>query len=223
MDDRENSRHRYETIKNFSPWVVKILDMACGCGTFVFYGLMEGYDVYGIDPEKWKHEFIAMKAKAYGYPDEWLDRFLVCKGEELPYPDDFFDCVYSYQTLEHVLEPRRCIEEMFRVTRPGGVIFIQCPDYRGTFEGHYRLPWLPLMPRSLARLYLRLMRRPLAGLDALNYVTERSIKRQIKDIQGSLGYDLDVRPIFKEGWLKGARRLFREDKGFGLAIYLNEK
>lgn len=75
MNDRGNSRHRFDNLEKALPGSKKILDMASGCGTCVFYGLMNGYDIYGIDPEKWKHEFNTLKAKEYGYPEKWLDRF----------------------------------------------------------------------------------------------------------------------------------------------------
>ncbi len=38
MNDATNSRHRFHTIEQVLPQAKKILDMASGCGTFVFYG-----------------------------------------------------------------------------------------------------------------------------------------------------------------------------------------
>lgn len=73
MNDKSNSRWRYELIKEFFniDKDSKILDMASGCGTFVFYGLLNGYDVYGIEPEKWKNKFNKMKISLYNYPESW--------------------------------------------------------------------------------------------------------------------------------------------------------
>lgn len=183
MNDADNSRNRFEAIEEELPGARRILDLASGCGTCVYYGLINGYDVYGIEPERWKHLFNGMKAKENGYPDEWQQRFCVGVGEALPYRDDSFECVTIYQTLEHVQDPESVLMEMLRVTKPGGGIHIRCPDYRGTFEGHYRLPWLPLFPRPLAKLYLRVFRRPTAGLDTLNYVTKTGILKLIRKAQ----------------------------------------
>lgn len=183
MDDAGNSKDRFDVIKYFLPDAKRILDMASGCGTCVFYGLINGYDMYGIDPEKWKHVFISMKASEYKYPAEWLSRFQRAVGEALPYPDNHFDCVTTYQTLEHVRDPEKTISEMFRVTKPGGGIHIRCPDYRATFEGHYLLPWLPLFPRPLARAYLRALDRPLLGLNSIRYVTKPGILRVIRRLE----------------------------------------
>lgn len=179
LNDKAHSIHRYldmhivfgeEEVEK-----ARILDMASGCGTFVFYGLLNGIDVWGIEPEDWKNKFNCLKVDAYGYPAAWKRRFIKAVGEALPFKDESFDFVSSYQTLEHVLNVELCLEEMIRVSKKA--VFIRAPDYTGTFEGHYRLPWLPLFPRLLARLYLRLLGRPTLGLDTINYITSRKITR----------------------------------------------
>jgi SAM-dependent methyltransferase len=171
MNDGSNSRHRFDKLEALLLRPRRVLDMAAGCGTCVFYGLLNGYDMYGIDPEDWKYEFNRLKADEYGYDPSWKERFLRARGEEIPFPDSFFDAVTSYQTLEHVQDPEKVLGELVRVVRPGGGIHLQCPDYRGTFEGHYRLPWLPLFPRPLAKRYLGLAGRPGKGLDTIQYIT----------------------------------------------------
>jgi ubiquinone/menaquinone biosynthesis C-methylase UbiE len=181
LDDRGNSQWRFAEIEQFSGVSLtkekRILDMACGCGTFIYYGLLNGMDVWGIDPEDWKHQFNRAKCDKYGYPIEWKSRFIKGVGENLPFPNSYFDFVASYQTLEHVQNVEKCLSEMVRVLKPGGVIFLQAPDYTGTYEGHYRLPWLPLFPKQIARIYLKALKRPSKGLTAINYVTSRNIKQ----------------------------------------------
>jgi SAM-dependent methyltransferase len=105
----------------------------------------------------------------------------------MPYEDNSFDLVTSYQTLEHVQDPPAVIREMLRVTRVGGGIHIRCPDYLSTFEAHYQLPWLPLFPRRLARLYLRALGRPSAGLATLNYTTARRVRRWLAQAERDSG------------------------------------
>jgi len=81
---------------------------------------MHGYDVLGIEPEKWKNEFNAKKADEYGYPQKWKGRFIASRGERLPFEDACFDFVSTYQTLEHEKKPEDCLAEMLRVTMVGG-------------------------------------------------------------------------------------------------------
>lgn len=159
---------------------LRVLDMAAGCGTFVLYGLKRGYNVWGIEPEEWKLEFVRQKIAELGYPGRFMERFVASIGEELPFVDGTFDIVTTYQTLEHVQDVKECLEEMLRVLRAGGSLYIRAPDYNSFYEGHYRLPWLPQMNRELAKIYLRLLGRPTAGLDTLQYVTTHKVIRYLK-------------------------------------------
>jgi SAM-dependent methyltransferase len=152
--------------------------MGAGCGTFVHYALRQNLDAFGIEPESWKLEVIRRKVKQYGYDRSWAQRIIAGKGESLPFADESFDCVTTYQTLEHVQDVHRCCSEMLRVTRRGGGIHIRCPDYElSTFEGHYRLPWIPGLWGRTAERYLALRRRPVAGLRTLQPVSARILKR----------------------------------------------
>jgi SAM-dependent methyltransferase len=183
MSDETNAAARFDELNAFHPGARKILDLACGCGTAVFYGLLNGYAMNGLDPDPGKLEFIRLKADAFGYPRPWLSRFCRGVGEALPYADDAFDAVLSYQTLEHVRDPRQVLAEIIRVTRAGGCAGLRFPDYRGTFEGHYLLPWLPLLPKAAAKAYLRVLGRPTRGLKGITYVTGRSVRRQLASLQ----------------------------------------
>ncbi len=167
----------------FLPGKSDILDVAAGCGQFLFRALEMGYNCYGIEPEQWKLDFIREKTRVMNRPQEWSARVLKAFGENLPFPDNSFDCVNSVQTLEHVQSPERVIAELVRVVKPGGGINLHCPDYRSTFEGHYKLPWLPLFPRILAKKYLALLKRPSAGLDSICYVTRPRIMDWIRQAE----------------------------------------
>ena len=210
MNDESNSKHRFDYIETFAPEAERILDMSSGCGSCVFYGLIHGYDMFGIEPEEWKNEFNIMKAKEYGYPEDWFHRFSRGVGENLPYPDNTFDCVTSYQTLEHVQDVSRCIGELFRVTKSGGAVNIIAPDYRSTFEAHYQLPWLPLMPCILAKLYLRLLKKPTVGLDTINYITKPYILGFIKGLKKkNPQWKIRITEVSKSNFMNDAHRFLR--------------
>jgi SAM-dependent methyltransferase len=183
--DETQQDFRIEDLRRygFLPGRAKVLDLAGGCGQFLLRALQHGYDCLGVEPEAWKLDFINQKMRLYEMPPEDAERMVTGVGERLPFVDNSFDCVSSYQTLEHVKDPRQVIAEMVRVTRPGGGIHLRCPDYRSTFEAHYQLPWLPLMPRALARAYLGLLGRPTEGLDSIRYVTGPRIRGWLRDIE----------------------------------------
>lgn len=185
--DAAEQLFRVEDLKRygFLPGQARVLDLAAGCGQFVQHGSQSGYEIWGVEPEEWKRSFIKDKFDYLGLPVSLSDRVLEGVGESVPFSDDYFDCVTTFQTLEHVQNPEKVLEEMIRVTKVGGGIYIRCPDYRSTFEAHYQLPWLPLFPRALAKLYLRALKRPEAGLDCIKYVTKPRIRKWLTQMEKS--------------------------------------
>jgi len=53
---------------------------------------------------------------------------LICaKGNSIPFRDDIFDGVYSFEVLEHVPDPLKVVQEMIRIVKPGGFVFLSFP------------------------------------------------------------------------------------------------
>ena len=57
--------------------------------------------------------------------------------------------------LEHVPDPWRMAEEMVRVTRPGGTVFLSWTVWFGPHGGHETAPWHYLGGPRARRRYLR--------------------------------------------------------------------
>ncbi len=55
---------------------------------------------------------------------------------QLPFADGSFDVTYSSNVLEHVSEPWTMADEMVRVTRPGGLVFLSYTLWYGPWGGH---------------------------------------------------------------------------------------
>src|SRR5579864_2613190 len=80
-------------------------------------------------------------------------------AEALPLLSDTFDGVLLNEVLEHVVDERRCLDEVRRVLRPGGYLALMSPNRWFPFEGHgmriagrsipYPVPLLPWLPRWL--------------------------------------------------------------------------
>ena len=60
----------------------------------------------------------------------------VGQGERLAFPQGSFDLVYSSNALDHTRSPRRCLEQMCRVLRPGGFLLLEGFVREGT-AGHW--------------------------------------------------------------------------------------
>jgi SAM-dependent methyltransferase len=63
-------------------------------------------------------------------------------GHALPFPDGSFDCVFCFETLEHVESPAQLLGELARVCAPDGEVFVSVPWVPRTFI-HAREPSIP--------------------------------------------------------------------------------
>lgn len=75
---------------------------------------------------------------------------LICDAHDIPFQDESFDWVIVQAVLEHVVDPERCLEEIRRVLKFGGLVYAETAfmqqihgrefDFmRFTFLGHRRL------------------------------------------------------------------------------------
>lgn len=76
-------------------------------------------------------------------------------GMQLPFRDGSLGVCYSSNVLEHVPDPWRMADEMVRVTRPGGTVFISYTVWFGPWGGHETAPWHFLGGRFARRRYAR--------------------------------------------------------------------
>jgi SAM-dependent methyltransferase len=104
-------------LKEYVPHRPRALDVGCGPG-LVMESLADIMDVQGIDHD---HEMV----------EACRDRHLpatVAEAERLPYREGSFDIVYCSFLLLWVRDPKRVLDEMFRVSR-AWVVCLAEPDY----------------------------------------------------------------------------------------------
>lgn len=54
--------------------------------------------------------------------------YLTATVPPLPFGDASFDCVVSFQVIEHIVDDRRLVSEISRVLRPGGLFVVTTPN-----------------------------------------------------------------------------------------------
>jgi 2-polyprenyl-3-methyl-5-hydroxy-6-metoxy-1,4-benzoquinol methylase len=99
----------------------QILDVACGTGVGTHYLFTAGArGCYGLDISKGAVEYARCV-----YPD---CEFFQGDATQIPLPDGSIDVVVSFETIEHVGNQERFLQECCRVLRPGGSFICSTPN-----------------------------------------------------------------------------------------------
>lgn len=75
-------------------------------------------------------------------------------GMRLPIADAAVDVSFSSNVLEHVRDPVLMLDEMIRVTRPGGLVYLAFTNWYSPWGGHEMAPWHFLGASYAERRYL---------------------------------------------------------------------
>lgn len=101
-----------------------VLDLGSGPGltSFMLARSYASSRFIGVEPEALLRERAVSKAHELGLSDRC--RFVAGHGEEIPLPDNAVDGCYVRFVFQHVPRPMAILEELKRVTRPGGIIVV---------------------------------------------------------------------------------------------------
>lgn len=114
------------------------------------------------------------KVVAYG-PD------LVGDVQKMDFSDSNWDAVICIAVLEHVEEPQRAVQEIYRVLTPGGFCFIYVPflyyyhPMKDYYNDYYRFTY-----------------------DGVKYLTRQFSQVEIQNVRGALSTVANLLPIFSK-------------------------
>ncbi len=97
-----------------------VLDIGCGTGT-TLKELNRAGRGYGMDVSTTALEYCLQRG---------IDSVCVGDASRVPYRDDRFDLVISVDVIEHVEDDVGAMQEMLRVTKPGGLMIFTVPAFR---------------------------------------------------------------------------------------------
>lgn len=156
----------------------RMLEVGSGIGAVQVVANRRGVLAHGIEPSLRGAQASARLLHERGQ----LAKRVVCGvGEHLPFSSASFDLVCSFQVLEHTRDPELVLDETVRVLKSGGWFVHVFPNYGSLWEGHYGLPWIPHLPKSLARMYLSLLGRDLSMLEEFQLLTHGRVERMLKN------------------------------------------
>lgn len=146
-------------------------------------------------------------------------------GMALPFADVSLDVCYSSNVLEHVVDPERMADEMVRVTKPGGIVFLSYNNWLAPNGGHETAPWHYLGGRRAADRYARKHgKRPKNEYGESLYPT--SVARMLRWLERQQQVDvLDVLPRYHPSWARWVVRvpLVREFATWNLLLVLRRR
>ena len=122
IDPSEGHKINFEFTK---PYIKnkKVLDIGCWSGQFEKLAVKEAKEIVGIDPDEGAIKFAKRTIKGA--------TFLQGSAVDLPFKDKSFDVVTFMDVIEHVPKNSelKCIEEIYRVLKPDGILFL-CTPYK---------------------------------------------------------------------------------------------
>ena len=181
LDQENSSRYLCSKLeKQFGELKDKrILDIGCGSGGRTVVLAHTGARLVGIDPA-----INAIKASILrGLLSPELDiNFLIGEGEYLSFSGESFDLVTSFYSLEHTKDMKKVVSEVNRVLKKSGFFYCELPNSFFPQESHYRIFWFPLAPKWFNRIYLRIRRKDVRGLEDINRISREGMIKQLKEV-----------------------------------------
>jgi SAM-dependent methyltransferase len=153
LKEQSDPDHFYETlahdsVRQLSEYVPlngrAIVDVGGGPGYFADAFRTAGSVYLGVDPDVGE-----MSARG-----ELPAGMVRASGTELPIRTNAVDICYSSNVLEHVADPVAMLDEMVRVTRPGGTVFVSFTPWFSPWGGHETAPWHFLGGHYARRRYI---------------------------------------------------------------------
>ena len=144
---------------------------------------------------------------------------------QLPLRTGSVDLCFSSNVLEHVPDPARMADEMVRVTRPGGIVFLSYTNWLSPWGGHETSPWHYLGGHRAARRYERRFgRRPknVYGENMFGVSVAAAIRWALRQAEADV---VDIVPRYLPAWAKPVVRIpvLREFLTWNLVLVLRKR
>lgn len=108
-----------------------VLDIASGSGYGSQLLAKTAKKVYGVDVDADAIEYAKQQ-----FPAKNLE-YKVGDGESIPLDDNSVDVVITFETIEHIKDYRKFIDEMKRVLKPDGIAIVSTPNDLEFAEGNH--------------------------------------------------------------------------------------
>lgn len=148
-------------IESFTPILnLEIMDLGCGDGGTTLALTERGAKVTAVD----FNPIRVQKLKETAYTLNINVSILEGDAQNLSFQDDSFDWVILQDVLEHIPDPAKAAQEVRRVLRQNGSIYIATPNRWSPLnfisDPHWNLPLVSVLPRNAVVFFItKLIRR----------------------------------------------------------------
>jgi 2-polyprenyl-3-methyl-5-hydroxy-6-metoxy-1,4-benzoquinol methylase len=97
----------------------RLLDIGAFCGFFLHAAKLRGWEVIGIEPLVGPSVYARGKLKV---------PVITCTLEENTFTPESVDVVTAFQVFEHLPDPGKILDIVFRILRPGGWVVLEVPN-----------------------------------------------------------------------------------------------
>jgi ubiquinone/menaquinone biosynthesis C-methylase UbiE len=134
-----------------------VLDIGCGRGLMLKYLKDSGWRAEGVE---YSQDLSNAAKRSYG-----IDVHVAQNIEECKFLDNTYDAVTMFHVLEHVPNPKKTLQEIYRILKPGGVCIIEVPNIYSWQALLTRGAWFHIdAPRHLFHFSLDFLRKSLAAI-----------------------------------------------------------
>lgn len=150
----------------------RLLDIGCGNGAFLAKAKAGGWTVSGIDLDP-----KAVAAAASLGLDVEIGTVALFADES-----NCFDAITLSHVIEHVHEPITLLQDIFRLLRPGGVVYVETPNIESLGSKIYQKNWRGLeTPRHLVLFNHKSLKSALinTGFEKLEFMSRKQVTKEI--------------------------------------------
>jgi SAM-dependent methyltransferase len=105
-------------LRQYLPSAARVFEVGAGLGCTVKVFELAGFDASGIEPGRSFQQFSQRHLRARVQHGSLFD----CQAE------GSFDLVLFIHIIEHLRSPRRALQTIHRLLKPGGLLYLECPS-----------------------------------------------------------------------------------------------
>jgi ubiquinone/menaquinone biosynthesis C-methylase UbiE len=160
----------------------KMLDFGCGNGRLSEMLKEKNVDYFGVDVSEKLIDKAIQK-----YAGEKVNFEKISSSGSLPFPDDFFNQVVSISVFHHFprAHTQKMIKELYRVTKPGGVVIVSAWNL---WQRRFWKYWIN--PRNILRRNIIIPFRNNQG-EIFNRFHHMFSKRELKGFFQKAGFKIE--------------------------------